>query len=121
MADSANKYDIDESTIGSSFESFLDEVGIKDVVYEDAAKSVIAWQLSQAIKESGVSKTEIAARAKTSRSQIDRILDPENPNVSIDALEKVARAVGRHLNIELVDMPKPTQELLSSEQMRKRA
>lgn len=121
MTRARDRYEIDESTIGSSFESFLDEVGIKEDVYEEAAKAVIAWQLSQAIKDSGVTKTELAARSKTSRSQIDRILDPGNSCVSIDALEKVARAVGRRLRIELVDTPKLPEDIRPSERARKRA
>ena len=88
--------------IGSSFEGFLDEVGIRDEVHDLALKRVLAWQLEQERARLGLSKSEMAERMGTSRSQLDRLLDPTNDKVQLDTLAKAARAVGRRLKVELV-------------------
>ncbi|HZZ61245.1 MAG TPA: Fis family transcriptional regulator [Roseiarcus sp.] len=71
-------------------------------VTEYAVKAVIAWQLAEAMKADGLNKTAMAAKLRTSRTQINRILDPGNREVSIATLRKAAEAVGRKLKIELV-------------------
>lgn len=87
--------------IGSSFESFLEEEGIRDEVEGLAQKRVIAWQIERAMKETGISKVEMAQRMHTSRTQVDRLLDPDNNKVQLDTLQRAAQAVGRTLKIEL--------------------
>ena len=88
--------------IGSSFDTFLDEDGIREDVEALAQKRVIAWQIEEAMKASGISKVALAARMRTSRTQVDRLLDPDNNKVQLDTLQRAARAVGRSLKFELV-------------------
>lgn len=88
---------------GSSFESFLEEEGILDEVDAVAIKRVIAWQLAEAMKAGQVTKKAMAERMGTSRSQLDRLLDPANGAVHLDTIAKAARAVGKRLRIEMVD------------------
>ena len=88
--------------IGSSFVSFLEEVGIRGSAERIAQKRVLAWRLQQEMERQGLSKSELARRMDTSRSQVERLLDPENDRVQLDTLVKAARAVGRELKLELV-------------------
>lgn len=87
--------------IGSSFESFLEEQGFRQEVDLLAQKRVIAWQIAQAMVEEKITKADMAARMKTSRTQIDRLLDPQNNRVQLDTLQRAALAVGRSLKVEL--------------------
>lgn len=91
------------SPVGGSLESFLDELGEREEVYGAAIKRVLSWEIERARKDRAVSKSEMAARIGTSRTQVKRILDPENVAVSLDTLERAARSVGKKLKIELVD------------------
>ena len=88
---------------GSSFDSFLEEEGILDEVDAVAVKRVIAWQLEEAMKAGHISKKTMAARMGTSRSQLDRLLDPENSAVHLQTIARAARAVGKRLRMEMVD------------------
>lgn len=88
---------------GSSFDSFLEEEGILEEVDAVALKRVIAWQLSEAMKAAKLSKKSMAERIGTSRSQLDRLLDPENSSVQLQTIAKAARAVGKRLRIEMID------------------
>jgi DNA-binding Xre family transcriptional regulator len=88
---------------GSSFDSFLEEEGILEEVEAAAIKRVIAWQLAEAMKAGNVSKKAMAERIGTSRSQLDRLLDPANSAVQLQTIAKAARAVGKRLRIEMVD------------------
>jgi DNA-binding Xre family transcriptional regulator len=88
--------------IGSSFDSFLEEEGVREEVDVLAQKRVFAWQVVRAMEEKGLSKVEMAERMETSRSQLDRLLDPDNNKVQLDTLQRAARAVGRTLKVELV-------------------
>jgi antitoxin HicB len=88
--------------IGSSFEDFLKEEGIHQEATAHAIKRVLAWQIEQAMAEQGISKSEMAKRMKTSRAQLDRLLDPENDKVQLDTVQRAAAAVGRKLHLELV-------------------
>ncbi|HZB87076.1 MAG TPA: helix-turn-helix transcriptional regulator [Terracidiphilus sp.] len=90
-------------TSGSSFESFLEAEGILDEVDAVAIKRVIAWQLAEAMKAGQVTKKAMAERMGTSRSQLDRLLDPANGAVNLDTIAKAARAIGKRLRIEMVD------------------
>ena len=85
---------------GSNFDNFLKEEGILEEVSAKAHKRLLALQLSDIMQEKQITKTSLAAKLKTSRSQLDRILDPENPSVTIEVLERVAHAVGKKLHIE---------------------
>jgi len=87
--------------IGSNFDDFLEEEGLLAEVEAVAAKRVIAFQIKRLMKEQKLTKVELARRMKTSRSALDRLLDPTNPSVTLLTLERAARALGRRLRIEL--------------------
>lgn len=87
--------------IGSSFDDFLDEEDLLAEVEAIAAKRVIAFQLQALMKKQKLSKTQLARRMKTSRSALERLLDPDNASVTLLTLERAARALGRHIRIEL--------------------
>jgi len=87
--------------IGASFAEFLDEQGIREDVEGQAVKELIAEQISTAMKEEGLSKVAMAQRMHTTRAQLDRLLDPANPSVTLATLQRAAKAVGRHLTIAL--------------------
>jgi antitoxin HicB len=88
---------------GSSFDSFLEEEGILDEVEAAAIKRVIAWQLAEAMKAGKISKKTMAERMGTSRSQLDRLLDPDNSAVHLQTIARAARAVGKRLHMEMID------------------
>jgi antitoxin HicB len=87
--------------IGSSFDDFLKEDGIYEKAHSIAIKRVLAWQIAQAMKEQHISKSKMAERMKTSRTQVERLLDPENNSVQLDTIQRAAAVVGRRLVIEL--------------------
>jgi len=91
------------SSVGSSFEDFLEEEGIKEEVYGEAIKAVLAWEIENARKEHSLTKSKMAVAMGTSRTQVERVLDPHNVSVSIDTLDRAARSVGKRLKLELVD------------------
>jgi antitoxin HicB len=86
--------------MGSSIDSFLKEEGIFDEAQAQAVKEVVAWQLSEAMREKKISKSRMAILLKTSRSQVDRLLDPKN-DVTLGSLQRAAAMVGRRVSIEL--------------------
>ena len=88
--------------IGSSFDDFLKEDGIYEEVTARAIKRVIARQLDALMEDQGLSKSALAKKMKTSRAQLDRVLDPDNGSVTLETLARAARAVGRQLRMELV-------------------
>jgi len=88
--------------IGSSFDDFLKSEGIYEEVTARAIKRVIARQLDALMDEEGLTKTELAKRMKTSRAQLDRLLDPDNESVTLSTLTRAAQAVGRQLRMELI-------------------
>jgi DNA-binding Xre family transcriptional regulator len=88
--------------IGSSFDAFLKGEGLYEEVTARAIKRVIARQLDVLMQEQDISKTELARRMKTSRAQLDRLLDPDNESVTLGTLTRAAQAVGRNLRMELV-------------------
>jgi predicted XRE-type DNA-binding protein len=95
--------DDDIHPIGSSFESFLEEDGLLDSVDEAAIKEVIAWQVGQSMSQRGLTKTALAEAMQTSRTQVNRLLDPGNTGVSMHTLYRAAAVLGKTLRIELVD------------------
>jgi antitoxin HicB len=88
--------------IGTSFESWLDEAGIRSEVTAAAIKAVIARQLAEEMKKKRITKKRMAELMKTSRAQVDRLLDPDNGNATIASLQRAAAIVGRELRLELV-------------------
>ena len=88
--------------IGSTFESWLDEKGIREDVTAAAVKSVIADQIGAAMKQQGLTKSRMAELMNTSRAQLDRLLDPASCSVTLETLMTAARAVGRELRLELI-------------------
>lgn len=86
---------------GSSFDAFLRKEGDYEVVKAAAIKRVLAWQIANAMETQGISKAEMARRMGTSRSQLDRLLDPANDNVTLATLTAAAIALGRGLKVEL--------------------
>ena len=88
--------------IGSSFEDYLKEQGTMEETKAIAVKRVLAWQLGQAMVEQQLSKNQMAKAMRTSRSQLDRILDPDNESIQLSTLINAAHVLGRELRIELV-------------------
>ncbi|MGK5041956.1 hypothetical protein JAB5_15030 [Janthinobacterium sp. HH103] len=87
--------------LGSSLDDFLKEEGIFEQTQTRAIKEVIAWQLTQAMQEQSLSKTRMADLLQTSRSQLDRLLDPSS-DVTLSTLERAAALLGRKLSVTLV-------------------
>ena len=85
-----------------TFDDFLAKEGLLEGCEDHAIKELIADQLAVAMKESGLTKSAMAARMKTSRRQLDRLFDPTIQSVTLDTLRRAASAVGRTLRIELV-------------------
>ena len=91
---------------GSSFDEFLKEEGLYEVTQAAAVKKVIAELLEEGMNRECLSKPMMARRMRTSRSQLDRVLDPANATIQLDTLIKAARAVGRELRIEFGSRPR---------------
>jgi antitoxin HicB len=89
---------------GSSFDSFLDEAGIREDVEAVAIKRVLAWQLERAMEEQQQTKQAMAKRLRTSRSQLDRLLDSRNVAVRLDTISRAARVLGKRLVIRIADV-----------------
>jgi len=90
------------NSIGSSFDDFLIEEGIAEEVEAGAIKKIIAYQLLEAIEKEKITKTALASRLETSRSAVDRLLDPENESITLLTLKKAATVLGKKLRFELV-------------------
>jgi hypothetical protein len=87
--------------MGSSIDAFLQEEGIFEEAQAQAIKEVVAWQLAEAMKKKKISKSKMALLLKTSRTQVDRLLDPKN-DITLGSLQRAAAIVGRRVNIELM-------------------
>jgi predicted DNA-binding protein (UPF0251 family) len=87
---------------GSDFRDFLKEQGVLGEVEARALKQAMSLQIRRLLDEKSVTKAEMAARMKTSRAAVDRLLDPSNSSVTLNTLGKAARALGRKVKIELV-------------------
>ena len=92
---------MDKKHIGGDFDDFLRDEGILDEAEAIAAKRVIAYQITQEMQRAHISHSELARRMKTSRSAVDRLLDPANPSVTLGTRERAASAVGKRLKIQL--------------------
>ena len=87
--------------MGSSLDDFLKQEGDFDEAQAQAIKEVVAWQLAEAMKERKLSKNKMAALLKTSRTQVNRLLDPEH-DITLSSLQRAAAIVGRRVTIEIV-------------------
>src|SRR5690554_4380687 len=91
-----------QSALGSSFDDFLHEQGLYEETTLAATKRVLAEQIRRAMEEENLTKAEMARRMHTSRSALERLIDPDNENVTLQTLDKAARAIGRRLSVALV-------------------
>jgi hypothetical protein len=96
-----NRKTVDHS--GSTFDSFLEQEGIREEVEAVAIKRVLAWQLEQAMRKQQKTKQAMARQLRTSRSQLDRLLDPRNVSVTLDTITRAARALGKRVIIRVAD------------------
>jgi antitoxin HicB len=108
--------------IGSTFEDFLKEEDICEEATGHAIKRAIAWQLAEVMKAKKISKSEMARRLKTSRTQISCLLDPQNCCVQFDTMQKAASIIGKRLAIKLETLPRPAadSECFRSEKVSKK-
>lgn len=90
-----------KSHTGSSLDDFLKGEGIFEEVQAQAVKEVVAWQLDEAMKKRKISKNKMATLLKTSRTQVDRLLNPKS-DITLSSLQRAAAMVGRRVMIELV-------------------
>jgi antitoxin HicB len=87
--------------IGSSLDDFLKAEGILEELQVQAVKEVVAWQLEEAMKKKRISKSALAKMLRTSRTQVNRLLDPAS-DVTLSSLQRAAALIGRQLRLELV-------------------
>jgi antitoxin HicB len=87
--------------IGSSFDSFLEEEGLLSETNVEAVKRVLSWQIQEFLEKQNIKKTDFAKQIHTSRSQLDRLLDPSNTNVSLRTLVSTVQAMGKQLEIRI--------------------
>jgi antitoxin HicB len=90
-----------KKNLGSSIDSFLKEEGIFEEAQAQAVKEVVAWQLAEAMKKKKISKNRMAILLKTSRTQVDRLLNAKD-DITLSSLQRAAAIVGRRVTIELV-------------------
>lgn len=86
---------------GSSFDDFLEKEGLRAETEAAAIKRVLAYSIELEMKKAKLSKSEMAEKMRTSRSALDRLLDPSNASITLQTLERAALALGKHLKIEL--------------------
>lgn len=89
--------------IGSPLDDFLQENGTLAEAHAVAIKRTLAWQVEQTMTEEKLSKTEMARRMRTSRAALNRLLDPDNPSVTLLTMDRAASVLGKRLRVELVD------------------
>lgn len=87
---------------GTSFDSFLEQEGIREEVEAIATKRILAWQLEREMRRQQKTKRAMARALRTSRSQLDRLLDPRNTAVSLDTIARAARALGKRIVVRVV-------------------
>lgn len=89
--------------IGSNLDDFLSEQGVLEETQAEAIKRVISWKLKKAIESKNITVSELARRMKTSRSTVNRVLDPTYTGITLTTLERAATASGMKLKLELVE------------------
>jgi predicted XRE-type DNA-binding protein len=87
--------------MGSGIDDFLKEEGIFEEAQAQSIKEVVAWQLDEAMRKQKISKNKMATLLKTSRTQVDRLLNPKN-DITLSSLQRAAAMVGRRVMIQLV-------------------
>jgi antitoxin HicB len=87
---------------GSAFDAFLKADGLYEETRAIALKRVLAWQIESEMQKQHITKQAMARRMATSRSQLDRLLDPEKTGVSLETMQRAASVIGRELRVELV-------------------
>lgn len=92
---------INPAHIGSSFDDFLSAEGQLEAASAVAVKRVVAWQIAQAMKEQGITKLAMAQRMNTSRAALDRLLNEDDPGLTLATLTRAAQALGRTVRVEL--------------------
>jgi len=98
----ANSEKLKHSPLGSSFDEFLRDGNLYEEATLEATKRVLAMQLAAEMAQQHISKTEMARRMHTSRSALERLLDPENKSVTLQTLDKAARSLGRRIAVALI-------------------
>jgi antitoxin HicB len=88
---------------GSTFDSFLEKEGILQEVETVAMKRVLAWQFERAMQKQKKTKVAMARQLRTSRSQLDRLLDPRNASVTLDTIARAAKVLGKRIIIRVAD------------------
>jgi len=106
MIKKAKKKAFDHS--GSNFDEFLEREGLREEVEAVAIKRVLAWQFSQEMRGQKKTKQAMARELHTSRSQLDRLLDPSNVSVSLETMTRAAHALGKTLVIRIRDRKSAT-------------
>ena len=94
--------------VGSNFDDFLKEEGMFEAVQAKALKRALSEQIEESMQAANISKVKMAELMATSRSQLDRVLDPDNISVQLDTLMKAARAVGKTVEIKIRNAKKAT-------------
>src|SRR5215467_3052367 len=89
---------------GSSFDSFLEQEGLREEVEAVAIKRVLAWQLQQTMRQQQKTKQAMAKQLHTSRSQLDRLLDPRNVSVTLGTITRAAKVLGKRVIIRVADV-----------------
>lgn len=92
--------------VGSNFDDFLKDEGVFEVVQAKALKRALSEQIEESMQAANISKVKMAEMMATSRSQLDRVLDPDNISVQLDTLMKAARAVGKTVEIKIRNVKK---------------
>jgi antitoxin HicB len=92
---------MDNKYLGFDFDEFLVEEGLLEQAEAVAIKRMLAYQVEQLMQEQNLSKTEMSRRMKTSRAALDRLLDSANQSVTLQTLDRAARALGKRLQISL--------------------
>jgi antitoxin HicB len=90
-----------KTNIGSNFDDFLEDEGFLEEATAVAVKRYIAFRLAEKMSESRLTKAEMARRMETSRSALDRLLDPDNSSVTLQTLQSAVQALGGRLKVEL--------------------
>jgi antitoxin HicB len=96
---------------GSYFDEFLREEGMLEEAETVAIKRVIAWQLQREMQRKRITKKAMAGRLGTSRSQLDRLLDPQNAGVTLGALSRAAMVLGKRLKVQIIEAPAAARSL----------
>jgi len=93
---------MNNTAIGSSFDDFLEEEGIKEEVENGSIKKLIAYEMQEKIKNEHLTKTELAQQLETSRAAVNRLLDPYNDSITLLTLKKAASILGKKIKLELI-------------------